>query len=167
MRERRRRTRAGFTLLECLIAIALLAIGIMGALSAIPISARATTEATQESTAAEHLATAAELVQGTPYASLAATFPDGGTFSASQLALVSANLLPGEQIAIKYRKWDASGAQQDLTAVTVPPTQMALPPVGSLDKCSIELTIDWFRDSPKTLATNLPLIYTASVVRSQ
>lgn len=157
---------SGLTLVEAAFATAILVVGLVGLLAVLPVAARATTDSVQHGIAADHLASAADLILGTPYANLAARFPDGGTLGAEDMSRIAPNALPGERITIRYKKWDAAGNELALGTATVPPTPTALPPAGTLDRCEIQLTVAWNRDGPRPPAVLAPL-YTVTIVRTQ
>ncbi|HZV00766.1 MAG TPA: hypothetical protein VFF73_28885 [Planctomycetota bacterium] len=67
----------GFTILETTIAVAVLTIGVLGAVSALTSSLQLSRDARNAITAAQDLQCAVEMIRGTPYNSVYTTFPSG------------------------------------------------------------------------------------------
>src|SRR5579872_1771199 len=96
-----RRT-SGLTLLEVMFAIVILAIAVIGLMSAAIGSTRASRDAWDQQAAAEDLAAAIETVQGTSYNNLWATWNEGAT-----VALRNPHPLMNEKIVVNYVWYDS------------------------------------------------------------
>jgi len=167
------RRSAGFSLMEVMIAIAILAIGLLGLMSVSISGDTLTRDSTDTVIAAQDLNAAIEMIRGTPYTSLfgnSSLFLGAGGNMGTEVAQYHNYHLLDEKIAAVFVNLNTSTGAESGTFTAVPS------PLPSMFE--IQLTITWSQASP-TGATGsfqnqrlggsnvAPALRTACIIRTQ